>query len=155
MVSSTIHIVAAVDTIQALSDGTLDNSLYLMDDGDYESEGKGTPELITLCYIGQLIQWKVVAVDLQTPVAIRDIVFLSPSQSAHYHLHAFSEKSLDFRHQQYSEKELWHDPDLNDWSGIVPSHLVSGIKYHYRFELQLGQGTNSIMSIDTPALKLF
>jgi hypothetical protein len=72
-----VNIVALVDVIRALSQQTLDNgNLTLVDDGDFDSQGQGTPGLKTVVAPGQIVEWSVVAVDVQTPVAIRGISFI-------------------------------------------------------------------------------
>jgi hypothetical protein len=74
---NTTNINIAVDVVAALSNKSLKGNIFLMDDGSFESENQGTDHLTTLCIPGQLIRWTVYAVDLQTPVAIKNITFLS------------------------------------------------------------------------------
>ena len=136
---SKITIFSVVDVIEALSGGTLLNSnLCMMDNSPSGSCNQGTPNLCTLCYPGQTIDWTILAVDLQTPVAIRNITFLGPDGSG--------EVPVD--------GDLGSDKlHLNVWSGIVPDYMVPGVEYRYRLELQMYEGKNSIMYVDTPSLK--
>ncbi|MFG2003954.1 hypothetical protein ACGFNU_32835 [Spirillospora sp. NPDC048911] len=77
MMQSRVNIVIAVDVIKCLSEGSLLNgNLSMMDDGKYQSTGQGTAELCTVCCPGQVVRWTVVPLDVQTPVAIKNITFL-------------------------------------------------------------------------------
>ncbi|UBU16124.1 hypothetical protein [Nonomuraea gerenzanensis] len=82
-----VSIIALVDVIGALSDRSLLNgNLVLIDDGSFASRAQGTPELCTIVQPGQVVQWTALAVDLQTPVEIRNIEFLRlqpPGQPAY------------------------------------------------------------------------
>lgn len=136
---SKINIVSVVDVVEALSTRTLLNgNLCMMDDSRFQSINQGTTNLITLCYPGQLINWVVYAVDLQTPVSIRNISFVG---------------SRGFKSEIDLSDTDSDKLDLNVWSGIVPAYLVPGVEYKYRLELQMYEGKNSIMYVDTPSLK--
>ncbi len=76
----TTNINIAVDVVAALSDKSLKGNVFLMDNGSFESTNQGTDHLTTLCIPGQLIRWTVYAIDLQTPVAIKNITFLSNTE---------------------------------------------------------------------------
>jgi hypothetical protein len=139
---SKITIFSVVDVIESLSGGTLLNgNLCMMDNSPFSSFNQGTPSLCTLCYPGQIINWTILALDLQTPAGIRNISFLRPDGTPVKS--PLSPNSL--------ESDTLH---LNVWSGIVPYNLVPGVEYKYRFELQMYEGKNSIMYVDTPSLKL-
>lgn len=128
-----VTIIALVDVIEALSRQSLDNgNLSLVDDGAFESTGQGTPDLCTVVAPGQIVQWTALAVDVQTPVEIRDITFLggvsgeAPAEGANL--------------------------DLDVWAGVVPAGLVPGVPYRYRLELQMHEGPCSVLRVETPAL---
>jgi hypothetical protein len=108
-----------------------------MDDSSLSSSDQGTPNLCTVCHPGQTINWTIIAVDLQTPVAIRNITFGDQ---------VIESPTDDIE----TESDKLH---LNVWSGTVPYWLIPGVKYRYRLELQMYEGINSIMSIDTPSLR--
>jgi hypothetical protein len=127
------NIVIAVDTVGALSDGQLNDNLFLMDNSPWTSSGQGTAHLATLCYPGYIIQWVIYPIDLQTPASIKNITFIGADNNG-------------------SKRTVFDMPTLNSWTGIVPWYLVPGLPYRYRLELQMGQGKNSIMYTDTPAL---
>lgn len=133
-----ININIAVDVIGALSDKKLDKYIFLMDDSMLDSKCQGTKFLETICISGQIIKWKVCAIDLQTPVSIKKIFFKSNNHEE------YNGESFEF-----VEK---NSPDLNVWEGIVPGHMEKGFSYKYNIQLQMGEGKESIMSIDTPSL---
>jgi len=124
----TINVV--VDVIRALSENSLKNSLYLMDDSVADSRNQCTPHLCTACLPGQTVHWVIHALDLQTPVSIRDISFQKP----------------------VDEDELpYEDLSLNTWTAVLPC-METGHQYFYRLSLQMGYGKHSALSICTPSL---
>lgn len=128
-----ININIAVDVVAALSDQSLENHVFLMDNSVYPSTGQGTGALATACQAGQVIQWLGYAIDLQTPISIKNIRFLSAQGGA-------DGAAPD------------GNPDLNAWTGIVPWYMVQGLPYLYRLELQMGEGKENVLSMDTAAL---
>lgn len=132
------NIVVAVDSIGALSDGTLENNLFLMDDGPWTSSGQGTTGLATLCTPGQVIQWVVYPIDLQTAAEIYSIEF-----------NTYDNTTPPANNSTGNDVVA---PDLNSWTGIVPATMVPGLKYHYRLGIRMGVGPNSIMYTHAPAL---
>ncbi|MEU6994008.1 hypothetical protein ABZ953_25565 [Streptomyces sp. NPDC046465] len=139
-----VNIIAVVDVIGALSGSTLQNgNLCMVDNGDYSSTGQGTPELCTFVRSGQVIQWSALAVDLQTPVEIKGITFLGPDGAAS----PLSKQSANGENGDEGEKL-----DLEHWAGMVPPFLVPGVAYKYRLELQMYEGDNSVLHVDSPAL---
>ena len=143
---SKIDVVVLVDVVGALSDMTLHNgNLSMMDDGRFHSTGQGTPNLCTMCQPGQIIQWSVTAVDLQTPVEIRSITFLESEPGSEPGGGAPGHDGPD---ESESEKL-----GLNVWSGIAPPWMVPDKPYTYRLELQMYEGANSIMHVDSCSLK--
>jgi hypothetical protein len=135
-----VNIVAVVDVIGALSAGTLLNgNLCMMDNGDHDSTGQGTPYLCTAVRPGQVVQWSVLAVDLQTPVAIKAITFLGPGGEVPPTVHGAAEEDGDTL-------------DLAHWAGLVPPVLSRGTPHQYRLELQMYEGPHSILHVDAPAL---
>ncbi|WP_157252707.1 hypothetical protein [Nonomuraea typhae] len=134
-----VNIIALVDVIGALSDRSLLNgNLSLIDDGTFESRAQGTPELCTIVTPGQVVQWTVLAVDLQTPVEIKNITFLGPGG-----------QPIGPDDGQNGESEKL---DLDIWSGVVPSYMQPGVAYRYRLEFQMYEGPYSALHVDTPSL---
>lgn len=137
-----ISIFAVVDVIESLSGGTLLNgNLCLMDNSHWGSTNQGTPNLCTLCYPGQTINWTLLALDLQTPVGIKNVTFLTADGSGGFHPPVSSTVT--------ESSKL----DINVWAGIVPYWMVPGVEYRYRLELQMYDGKNSLMYVETPSLK--
>lgn len=137
---SKININIAVDVIAALSEHTLHNHIFMMDNSIFNSSYKGTEYLITKCQPGQMIHWVIYAVDLQTPVAIKNISFINTKN------YDCNSEKLDFGHNE------WDNLDLKTWTGIVPWYMMPYASYKYRVEIQMGEGKNSIMFIDTCSL---
>ncbi|MEU6124058.1 hypothetical protein [Streptomyces sp. NPDC047123] len=63
-------------------------------------------------------------------------------------------------HQAYGQQHDKHEEedkdsaklDLDVWTGVVPHWMTPGVPYQYRLELQMYEGANSVMSIESPAL---
>lgn len=89
-----INILSVVDVIGALSTGTLRHSLFIVDNhpanckppldahplGSRQSQticssGQGSQSLITHVTYGQVLNWQVASIDLQTDVQIKKITF--------------------------------------------------------------------------------
>ncbi|BAW79671.1 hypothetical conserved protein [Candidatus Nitrosoglobus terrae] len=142
---SKINIFCMVDVIELLSIGAPSSSdadkgmICMMDNSPFGSLNQGTLNLITLCQPGQTIHWHIVAVDLQTPVEIRSITFLKPNP----------DDNAPINQTNPSSTKLY----LNVWEGIVPYCIDYGVEYKYRLELQMYEGKNSLLHIDTPALR--
>ncbi len=142
MTESKITIFSVVDVIEALSGGTLLNgNLCMMDNSPFHSLNQGTPDLCTLCQPGQEIYWHILALDLQTPVAIRSITFHGLDGSN------VTAEPIDTVGLQSDKLHLY------SWSGIVPYCMTPGVEYKYRFELQMYEGKNCLMYVDTPSLQ--
>ncbi len=134
-----VNIVTIVDTIAALSSGSLRNHVYMADDG-WCSKRKGTAELATACYPGQPISWTVHAIDVQSPALISEIRILD--LDPHGPAARFTPGA-----------EAGGAPQWTYWSGLVPCCLPPG-RYGYRLQFQLGRGERSVLTIDTPALNV-
>ncbi len=128
----TINIVAAVDVIVALSSGSLEGALHMMDDGPVPGSNQGTASLITYCWPGWTINWTIQQIDLQTPATIKSIRFESPVGI-----------------QTAVPPQAGN---MNQWSGIVPAWLMPGQPYRYEFEVQMARGSHSVLSVRTPSL---
>ncbi|WP_371526543.1 hypothetical protein OG302_10550 [Streptomyces sp. NBC_01283] len=143
-----VNIVAVVDVIGALSGSTLLNgNLCMMDDGGENSAHQGTPDLCTVVRPGQVVSWSALAVDLQTPVEIKNISFVPENGS-----HSSGQTQGQAQGVQNGNHTEGDKLDLDVWTGIVPNWLTPGVAYRYRLELQMYEGENSVMHIDTPAL---
>lgn len=143
---SKVNIVVLVDAVGALSDDTLHNgNLSLMDDGPLGSHGQGTTGLCTVVQPGQIVQWTPISIDVQAPVEIRSITFLGPDGRAPDDTYAAVAGASE-------APGLPDNLDLVVWSGVVPPYLTPGVPYRYRLEVQIHEGSHSLMHVDTPAL---
>ncbi|MFF3442641.1 hypothetical protein [Streptosporangium sp. NPDC002721] len=143
-----ISIVVMVDAVGALSDRTLHNgNISLVDDSPAGSKHQGTPDLVTAVAPGQVVQWTPIHVDVQTPVEIQAIEFLSGapvSAPAGQTAHGAAVDAM--------ASNGFENHDLLLWEGIVPYDMVPGVPYRYRLSVRLHEGPNSVLHIDSPAL---
>ena len=107
-----ININIAVDVVAALSEQTLHNHIFMMDNSIFNSSCQGTSNLTTSCQAGQIIQWVIYAIDLQTPVAIKNITFIGAKNDTY---------NKDESKFLYNEQD---NLDSNTWTGIVPWYMV-------------------------------
>ncbi|MFC8131361.1 hypothetical protein [Streptomyces sp. NPDC057302] len=174
-----VNIIAVVDVIGALSGSTLlDGNLCMMDDGGHNSAHQGTPNLCTVVKPGQVVSWSALALDLQTPVEIKNISFVPADQNHTSGQPSGQQHAGQAQGQQPQGGQVPGQPqgqdqtqaqghpqgaqggnhsegdklDLDVWAGVVPNWLTPGVAYQYRLELQMYEGENSVMHIDTPAL---
>lgn len=135
-----VNINIAVDVVAALTQQTLHKNIFFMDNSISNSLYEGTEYLTTKCQAGQMIKWNIYAIDLQTPIVIKNISFIN-------------DKSCDVNKEnsnaEYSEK---NNPDAKTWTGIVPWYMTPNVPYKYRLEVQMGEGPKSILSIDSACL---
>ncbi|BDD03233.1 hypothetical protein [Aureibacter tunicatorum] len=132
--NSVINIVIFVDVISALSEGSLHGSIFLMDDSEFQSQHEGSSELMTHCATGQLVKWKIYAIDVQTPVEIKSISFGGVPIG------------------NVPQEESAQNGDSKVWSGYVPTWMEENKSYSYQLEVQMGKGECSDMLIDTASL---
>ncbi|WP_150493146.1 hypothetical protein [Streptomyces kanamyceticus] len=218
---SQVNIIAVVDVIGALSTKSLqDGNLCMVDDGSSNSSHQGTPNLVTVVKPGQTVSWTALAVDLQTPVEIKNISFVpangqrgqhdqsglqgqqgqqsqqgqqgqpgaygqgtygqgaygqsgqsgqfgQPGQSAYgqgspgqsgqssYDQNSYGQSTAgrgSTAHAQEGGDPASAKLDLDVWTGVVPSWMARGVAYTYRLELQMYDGVDSVMHVDSPAL---
>ncbi|MER7210496.1 hypothetical protein [Streptosporangium sp. NPDC000239] len=156
-----VNIVVMVDAVGALSDRTLHNgNLSLVDDSTAGSQHQGTPDLVTAVVPGQVVHWTPIHVDVQTPVEIQSIEFLSGAVAP------LPDETTGQAAQPYPVESAvvpalgvdatasnGHDNhDLLVWEGVVPYDMVPGVPYRYRLSLKLHEGPNSVLYVDSPAL---
>jgi hypothetical protein len=158
-----ISIVVMVDAVGALSDRTLHNgNLSLVDDSSAGSRLQGTPDLVTAVVPGQVVQWTPIHVDVQTPVEIQAIEFLSggavpltADQAVPPHPvepPAPAPGAVPTTGADAMASNGHENHDLLVWEGVVPYDMTPGVPYRYRLSLRLHEGPNSVLHIDSPAL---
>ncbi|MFC4530887.1 hypothetical protein [Sphaerisporangium dianthi] len=151
-----VSIVVMVDAVGALSDRTLHNgNLSLVDDGSAGSLHQGTPDLITAVVPGQVVQWTPIHVDVQTPVEIQSIEFLSgaavaPSDDPGVPPYPAEPPAVPA--PDATDSNGHENQDLLVWEGVVPYSMIPGVPYRYRLALKLHEGPNSVLHIESPAL---
>lgn len=132
-----INIVVAVDSIAALSKGTLDGNIFLTDDNPL-SQDKAGAALTTVCAPGQWLHWKAIAIDVQSPAVIAGIDFL-PDDDTPPH------SGVDPDVARYVV------PRWRLWTGLIPLCTPPG-RYRYRLAVQMGSGAQSVISINSPSI---
>ncbi|MEU4406126.1 hypothetical protein AB0F88_16520 [Streptosporangium sp. NPDC023963] len=154
-----ISIVVMVDAVGALSDRTLHNgNLSLVDDSSAGSRHQGTPDLITAVAPGQVVQWTPIHVDVQTPVEIQAIEFLSGTTGQAAPPHPAESSTVPApgavpgARVDATGSNGFENHDLLVWEGVVPYDMTPGVPYRYRLSLRLHEGPNSVLHIDSPAL---
>ncbi|MEV7006341.1 hypothetical protein [Streptosporangium sp. NPDC051022] len=169
-----VSIVVMVDAVGALSERTLHNgNLSLIDDSTAGSQHQGTPDLITAVVPGQVVHWTPIHIDVQTPVEIHSIEFLSgvavppPADPADVPpaddqaavppypvdpsaVPAFG--AVPATGADATDSNGHENHDLLVWEGVVPYDMTPGVPYRYRLSLKLHDGANSVLHIDSPAL---
>jgi hypothetical protein len=151
-----VNIIALVDVIGALSDSGLEHGhLCMVDDSAQESTGQGTAQLCTLVQPGQVVEWTALAVDVQTPLVIKNIAFLAPDGSA---VPVPPAPPVPFAPATGPDADGsgadsgQENPDALVWCGVVPATIARGVPYRYRLELELGQGRDGVLSTAKAAL---
>jgi hypothetical protein len=132
-----VNILIVVDTIAALSMGTLEGCIHLTDDSWY-SQDKGTMKLKSVCRRGQPVNWTVVAVDVQSPAVLAGIDFVDGGAPV-------ISGGIDPHPDRYVQ------PRWRTWSGIIRCDTGIGL-HRYRLAIQMGSGPRSVMVINSPAL---
>lgn len=132
-----VNIIVTIDSIAALSKGTLKDNVHLTDDNPL-SQGKSTAMLRTACLPGQWLRWKVIAVDVQSPAVIAGIDFLPA-------LDVPEESGLD------PDIDRYVMPRWRLWTGLIPCGTPAG-RYRYRLALQMGSGARSVIFINSPSI---
>lgn len=128
-----INIMAFVDVIGALATGTLTGNIFMTDNSRAgHTTGRGTATLSSAVTNGQVINWHVVPVDVQTSVEIVSITFQDQSPCAL--LRKYGAPSGDY------------------WAGYVgilnsTDQMAPGL-YSYVMKLDMGR---KVMTMDVPA----
>lgn len=135
-----INILAAVDVIGAFRSGTLEGNCYLMDNSRSDrTSGQGSLQLSSAVTYGQVINWQVMPIDLQTFVEIKNILFFD---SAGDQLDASADIPC-------AKLKKYGAPSGDYWAGIVGATIPGGL-YYYQLELDMGRkvmSTGAVSSI--------
>jgi hypothetical protein len=141
-----LNVVTVVDVGKALATGTLDGSLYMMDNS-FDSTGQGTSELSTSCRPGQVINWIIYPMDSPVSARIGNITFVEREVCAQLKIYG----AASF------PRSPWPclTPAYDYWAGLVLPRLPGGV-YKYRLEIQMKTAKGVCnMLIDKPSFKVF
>lgn len=159
-----LNIVTVIDLDKAVATGTLDGTLYMMDNS-LGGEGQGTAHLQTVCKQGQVINWIIYSMDMEKrpggswpPMPrINNIVFLYDHEGDY---EGVAECKVCTEFKIYGGPDLIRSsvtPVYYYWAGTVLSDLPTGV-YNYRFVLELEQeGTNEkvyLNTVEKPSLRV-
>jgi len=152
-----LNLVIFVDVEKAILMNSLEGNVYMMDNS-LDSNGRGTPNLKTVCKQGQALNWIIYPLNMNRRidgtwppmVKITSIVFLRED----------GERVAD--HQVCSKFKIYGGPDkirskytsvYYYWAGTVLHDLPPG-EYKYRLILDLdSNNSNSLeMNLNTPSL---
>jgi hypothetical protein len=111
-------------------------------------------------HAGQTVEWSALAVDVQTPLVIKSITFLTPdganpAAASADAVAAAARATAPAGAAAAAAPAATDDqrnPDAQVWSGVVPFTMTPLVPYRYRLELQMDQGEQSVLTIDAPAL---
>jgi len=71
-----INIMAMIDVIGSLSDNKLRGNIFMMDNSrSHDTTGQGTGVLSTVVQFGQVINWHILPIDVQTEVRVNKIIW--------------------------------------------------------------------------------
>jgi hypothetical protein len=127
---SKLNIQIFVDVIAMMTGSPVEKTVFIYDDSPSGSVGKGTHKAISAVYPGQLIQWNLYPVDVQTPAWIGGITF-GPEAG-----------------QDCGGSET---PWLRTWSGYAPLYMLPNYHHPYTIHLQFG-ATGKKISVKGPQL---
>lgn len=116
-----LNIQIFVDVMALLLGNPAEGAVFAYDDSPVPSQNKGTPNLQTPVWPGQLVRWYLIALDVQTPAWIRRVRFGSnlPSSPA----------------PEIGAETPWSV----SWEGYMPLYgVMPGQTFPYQFELGFG-----------------
>lgn len=146
-----LNIVSTIDYKSIMRSGytSLNNAVFLTDNG-FESRGKGTPDLETVCTQGQVLNWLVFPINMDEfknpykyspTVRISNIVFLRDNGDI------YQEKICENLHS-YGSLEKGRPylcpPVYFYWAASVRVNLPPGL-YKYRLIFEVDHDTNPAM----------
>lgn len=156
-----LNLVTFVDVRKANAGNTLQDALYMMDNG-LDSEGQGSADLQTTCKPGQTLNWIIYAMDMNKrpngtwppSVRISNIVFLNGDGEDVADMPVCSEFKIFGSPDKIRSPNT---PVFYYWAGTLASELAPGL-YRYRFIIELDQeGTNVknyLNTVGNPTLRV-
>jgi hypothetical protein len=146
-----LNIQVFVDVIALMAGSPVEKSVFIYDDSPSGSIGKGTHTTASAVYPGQLIQWNIYPVDVQTPVWIGGITFgpqvaVAAATSEEVST-AITSAAVDVSQECTGSKTPW----LDTWAGYAPLCMLPDLAYPYSLHLQFGV-TGKMISVNGPQL---
>ncbi|KAF0814286.1 hypothetical protein IGB42_01187 [Andreprevotia sp. IGB-42] len=143
-----LNVITVVDVEKAIHTGTLDGSLYMMDNSaDIEglhSAGQGSPLLSTTCTQGQVINWIIYPLVGPTSARISNIAFVDHDVCTRLEIYGAPDIEASPRYLPGVT------PVYDYWAGMVLPDLAPGT-YHYKLEIQMG---GKYMYLESPSLNV-
>lgn len=136
---SVLNIQIFVDVIALLVDSPVEAAVFLYDDSPVTSAGRGTPQLRSPAYPGQLVRWSLAPIDVQTPVWLDSLTFGPHPAGLPDEAQIPTPPRPD---------PIW----ARRWEGYVPWGLLPGVDYPYRLTLAFGGAITRRLIIDGPSL---
>ena len=132
-----LNIQIIVDAIALLTHEEPQQTVFLFDDNVHPSKGRGSIQLSSAVYPGQMVRWSVLPMDVQAPVWLKNIRFCGMPGTAEQPNVAYA-----------AEKQI----SSLFWQGYVPTWLVPGNIYPYEVTLGFGPQSARTVSVNGPEL---
>jgi hypothetical protein len=158
----TLNIQVFVDVVALLSGAPTTKAVHMFDDGGLGSARQGTPDLVTAVLPGQLVRWTVNAVDVQTQVWLKDVVFgpvpAAPEPVADETAAADADAAQDDAEDGVVMPLVQAQaPAIPVWGkrfeGYVPFAILPDLPHVYHLKLAFASGTGPTVTVDGPALR--
>ena len=150
---SKLNIQIFVDVIAMMTGSPVEKTVFIYDDSPSGSVGKGTHKAISAVYPGQLIQWNLYPVDVQTPVWLGGITFGPQETGVAVAPQAGSTATTDSADGTQAGQGLvgGKTPWLCTWTGYAPLCMLPNYGHPYTLHLQFGT-TGKMISVAGPQL---
>jgi hypothetical protein len=140
-----LNIQVFVDVIALMAGSPIEKSVFIYDDSPSGSVGKGTHKTVSATYPGQLIQWNIYPVDVQTPVWLGGITF--GTQDCIADPAPESAEAPNVSQDCPGNKTPW----LYTWAGYAPLCMLPDCEYPYSLHLQFGIA-GKVINVNGPKL---
>lgn len=144
---SKLNIQIFVDVIAMMTGSPVEKTVFIYDDSPSGSVGKGTHKAISAVYPGQLIQWNLYPVDVQTPVWLGGITFGPQGAEADSTAITGSTDGTQAGQGLVGSETPW----LCTWTGYAPLCMLPNYGHPYTLHLQFGT-TGKMISVPGPQL---
>lgn len=142
MATPQINIMTMIDVIGSLSDGKLRGNIYMMDNSrSNNTTGQGTGELGSVVQFGQVINWHILPIDVQTDVRITNLIWVGENPCL-----KLQKYGLPGDMPPYYAGIVGLDIDNPPPPPIDPNWLVKGGIYHYNLEILMSNKKTMVMT---------